>query len=170
MAYTVLEEEKTIGEGQFKMKRISVRFVIEHNKQDIDVEVTASEKDEQVCALLDRVSEPMAGVLPVYDSGNSMVMIPEMSIISISTNNRRLDVITEDGTYELRMPLYSAEKILHPGVFMRISRYEIINLTKVKRFDFSVSGFLKIEMKNGMTTWASRRFISGIRKRLKEKE
>ena len=51
---------------------------------------------------------------------------------------------------------------------MQISRYEVVNLSKVKRFDFSISGQLQIEMKNGISTWASRRFIPEIKNRLKE--
>ena len=152
------------------MKRVNVRFNQDITKQDIDVTIAASEKDEQVTSLKDRIGDPSRGTLTVYDSGTSTVKIPESAIISITTENKRLKVLTDSGVYELRMTLRDAGNQLDPQTFMQISRYEIINLTKVKRFDFSVSGFLKIEMKNGMTTWASRRFISGIRKRLKEKE
>lgn len=152
------------------MKKTNIRFEQDKNKNDIDVVFSASEEDEQVKALMDRVRDPLAGTLTIYDSACSAVTIPETDIVSISTHNKKLNVTTEDGVYELRMPLYEAMKLLHPGVFMQISRYEVVNLDKVKRFDFSIAGQLQIEMKSGMKTWASRRFISDIKKRLKEKE
>ena len=152
------------------MKKINIRFEQDKNKKDIDVVFSASEEDEQIRSLMDRVRDPLAGTLTVYDSASSAVTIPETDIVSISTHNKKLNVTTEDGVYELRMPLYEAMKLLHPGAFMQVSRYEVVNLDKVKRFDFSIAGQLQIEMKNGMKTWASRRFISDIKKRLKERE
>ena len=151
------------------MKKVSIRFEEDKSKSDIDVVFTASEEDGQIMALMDRVRDPLAGTLTVYESSSSAVKIAESDIVSISTHDKRLDIMTGDGTYELRMPLYEVVKMLHPGAFMQISRYEVINLDKVKRFDFSIAGQLKIEMKNGMSTWASRRFISEIKSRLKEK-
>ena len=152
------------------MKDINVRFEQDKSRKDIEVVFTASEEDEQLRSLMNRIRDPFAGTLTVYDSSSSAVKIPETSIVSISTHNKKLDVRTDSAAYELRMPLYEAMKLLHPDAFMQISRYEVINLNKVKRFDFSISGQLQIEMKNGTRTWASRRFISEIRKRLMEKE
>jgi DNA-binding LytR/AlgR family response regulator len=68
------------------------------------------------------------------------------------------------------MPMQDAETMLNPSWFLRISRYEIVNLRKVKYFDFSVSGSLYINLENGRETWASRRFIPAIKKRLQGKE
>lgn len=152
------------------MKKINVRFNHDTSQKDIDVVVSAAEKDDQVLALMDKIRDPLAGTLTVYDSETSTITIPESAIISISTENKRLKVLTEHGIYELRMPLRDAGQLLHPETFMQISRYEIINLDQVQRFDFSISGSLKIEMKNGTITWASRRFISEIKSRFMEKE
>ena len=150
------------------MKNVSIRFEEDKGRTDIDVVFTASEEDDQLRTLMSRVSDPLAGTLTVYDRSSSMLKIAESDIVSISTRDKRLEVRTDDNAYELRMPLYEVMKVLHPGIFMQISRYEVINLNKVKRFDFSISGQLRIEMKNGICTWASRRFIPEIKNRLKE--
>lgn len=132
--------------------------------------VAASEKDEQVTALMDRIGGPYHETLTVYDSEASAVKIPESAIISITTENKRLKVLTDSGTYELRMPLRDVGNQLDPQSFMQISRYEIINLNKVRRFDFSISGTLKIELADGTSTWAARRFITEIKNRYMGKE
>ena len=152
------------------MKRVNVRFNQDITKQDIDVTVAASEKDEQVTALMDRIGGPSHETLTVYDSEASAVKIPESAIISITTENKRLKVLTDSGTYELRMTLRDAGNQLDPQTFMQISRYEIINLSKVRRFDFSIAGTLKIELADGTSTWAARRFITEIKNRYMGKE
>ncbi len=152
------------------MKKINVRFSRENDKSDIDVIFCASEEDRQVSSLMDRVRDPLAGHITVHDHNGSSVTLNDMTVISISTENKKLKVITEDGEYELRKTLRDVEKNLDPARFLKISRYEIINLGKVRKFDFSVSGSFRIIMQNGLETWASRRLIPDIRKRLEGKE
>ena len=47
---------------------------------------------------------------------------------------------------------------------------EIVNLDKVLRYDFTLAGTLRLELTGGIETWASRRCIPVIRKRLQGKE
>ena len=148
-------------------KRVNVRFRQDTGKKDIDVLFTAAEKDNQVLSLMDRIKDPLSGTLTVKDTEGGTVVLSENHIISISSGNRKLKILAEEGTYEMKAALHDVEQWLHPLSFLRISRYEIINLEKVKKFDFSISGSLRIEMKDGMETWASRRFIPEIKTRLK---
>lgn len=148
-------------------KRVNVRFRQETGKKDIDVLFTAAEKDNDVASLMDRVKDPLSGTLNVKDSEGATVVLPEKQIVSISSGSKKLKIQADEGTYEMKAALRDVEQWLHPVSFLRISRYEIINLDKVKKFDFSISGSLRIEMKDGMETWASRRFIPEIKTRLK---
>ena len=50
-----------------------------------------------------------------------------------------------------------------------IKKFQIVNLAKVRRYDFTVAGTLRLELAGGMETWASRRCIPEIRRRLKGK-
>lgn len=152
------------------MKKVNLGFDIDKSRQDIDVTIRASEQDSQVLALMSRIREPLMEKVTVFDSTGASLQIQQSDIISISTDNKKLIVVTNEGTYGIHMPLREIEKILHPSIFLRISRYEIINLEKVKKYSFPITGSLKIEMNNGMTTWASRRFISEIKNRIKGDE
>ena len=151
------------------MKRVNVLFGADEALPGINVLFSASERDEQVEALMKRVEDPLESTLAVYDETGSPVTLPEDSIISLCADNKRLRITADDGTYWLTMTLQRAEKLLNPSTFLRISRFEIVNLAKVRRFDFSVVGELRIEMENGQESWGSRRFIPAIRKRLKER-
>lgn len=118
---------------------------------------------------MERVADPLAGILTVRDAQDATVSLPEERVITMSADNKRLRIAADDGTYWLRTSLQDAERFLNPSWFLRISRYEIVNLRKVRQFDFSVSGTLRIEMEDGTETWASRRFIPTIKQRLQRK-
>jgi DNA-binding LytR/AlgR family response regulator len=152
------------------MKRVNTRFEIEEGRRNIDVLFRASEEDEQVEALMARVTDPLSSLLTVRDGADAIVTLPEERVIMISVDNKRLRIMADDGVYWLKMPMREAETMLNPSWFLRISRYEIVNLRKVKHFDFSVGGALHINLEDGTETWASRRFIPAIKKRLQGKE
>ena len=151
------------------MKRVNVRFQTVVKREDIDILFSASEMDSQVVNLMNRVSDPLSVTWEVRDETGSYVTLSEDRIISISADRRRLRVVVDDGVYWLKMSLQDAENALNPSMFLRVSRYEIINLRKVRRFDFTVTGSLRIEMEDGTETWASRRSIPLIKERLQKK-
>lgn len=151
------------------MKRVNVRFEEQEELRDIDVLFSASEEDEQLRTLMDRVGDPFAAMWKVVDATGASVTMSEERIAYLVTDNKRLRVESEDGTYWLKATMQIAEQNLNPSAFLRISRYEIINLRKVRRFDFSNSGMLSVEMEDGTRLWASRRFIPIIRERLQKR-
>ena len=151
------------------MKKVHVTFQPDPAAEDISIVFSASERDADVEALMSRITDPLSGTVTVSDPRGALVILCEDDIITISVNNKKLRVTAEDGEYELKTSLQEIISVLNPLHFLRISRYEIINLAKVKRFDFSISGQLRIEMVNNSQTWASRRYISIIRNRLKQR-
>ena len=152
------------------MKRVNVRFEKDKGRQDIDVLFTASEVDSQVAVLMNRVADPLSTTWEAQDSEGASVTLLEDSILTISADNKRLRITADDGVYWLRMTLQDVEKALNPSMFLRVSRYEIVNLHKVKRFDFTITGTLRVEMEDGTDTWASRRFIPVIKERLQKRD
>ena len=152
------------------MKRVNVRCEKEAGRQDIDVLFTASHVDNQVATLMNRVADPLSATWEVRDSEGSAVTLQEDSIATISIDSKRLRIVADDGVYWLKMTLQDAEKALNPSMFLRVSRYEIVNLHKVKRFDFTITGTLRVEMEDGTDTWASRRFIPMIKERLQKRD
>ena len=57
-----------------------------------------------------------------------------------------------------------AEEKLSGRKFVRISNSEIINLNKTANFDLSFVGTIQVKLKNGDTTFVSRRYVSEIKK------
>ena len=145
------------------MKRITIRFEQDSSLGDIEVTVRANGRDAQVEGLIEslKIKEPKK--LTVLDRGNCASVIDESDIIIAAADGKQVRIVTDSGIYMAKQSLQSFEQLLSP-------RFEIVNLKKVKRYDFTIVGTLRIEFDNGMETWASRRYIPQIRARLSGEE
>ncbi len=153
------------------MKKISVRFEEDKGLDGIEVIVrAASRQDEDVQKLMETVSDRSGHNLEVFDSSGTRCLVDENDIIYVSSNGKQVHIVTSLGFYFVRQRLHNVEELLSSSCFLRISRFEIINLRKVSKYDFTLGGSFRIEFENGMETWASRRYISAVKKRLMEEE
>ena len=147
------------------MKRINVTFVPDPGTEQIDVTVRAPGLDGEVEALIRRI-EGRRDVIAVTDSDGAQQIIETGELVSVSVHGKHLLFVTENERFLSRQSLQNIEEELDDR-FVRISRYELVNIEKVRKFDFTLSGTLRLELTGGMETWASRRCIPLIRKRLK---
>ncbi len=152
------------------MKRIELRFEPDPALDHIEVLIRASEDDGQVASLRRLLSDPPADTLAVYDGHDNLRLVAAEDVVLISADGRVVRVVTESGRYYMKQSMRTLEDTLDAHRFVRISRYEIVNLAKVVSFDFTLAGTLRLELRGGMETWASRRCIPAIRRRLLGKE
>lgn len=151
------------------MKKINVFFECDKTKNDIDIVVRASERDARVEALIESFTACETNKLTLLDSANCPCVVDEKDIIFVTADSKQSSVTTTGGVYRAKQSLQSIEKILSRS-FLRVSRFEIINLKMVQKYDFTIGGTLRIEFKNGMETWASRRYIPQIKELLSGEE
>lgn len=151
------------------MKKINVRFERDDSRKDIDIVIYADRQDEQVCALLESLSRSESEKLTVLDRDNCTCVIGEDEIVFVSADGKNVRITATSGVYRAKQSLQSIEELLSRK-FLRVSRFELINLSMVRKYDFTIGGTLRIEFDNGMETWASRRYISLIKQRLSGEE
>jgi len=149
------------------MRRVVTRFERDEGCSDIEVTFVAAEEDDQVKALMERVRDPLSSMWEVRDASGASHVVEEGHIVCVATDRGRLRVTTSEGTFWMGMPLQEAERLLNPSTFMRISRYEVVNLLRVRSFEFTPTGAVRVLMDDGSQTWVSRRFVPAIRARLK---
>ena len=151
------------------MKKINVRFEPDNTLDGIDIVIRAGERDAQVGALIDSLTRNGTVRLTAFDKDSCMTVIDEKDIVFISADGKNVRIVTVRGVFRAKQSLQSIEELLS-GIFLRVSRFEIINLNKVRKYDFTLGGTLRIEFDNGMETWASRRYIPLIKERLSREE
>lgn len=151
------------------MKKIHIRFEQDQTLDTVDIVIRAASHDAQVDALMESLAQRDHVRLTVLNQDNCPTVIDEKEIVVISADGKNIRIVTLHDVFRAKQSLQSVETILS-GNFLRVSRFEIINLKMVCKYDFTLVGTLRIEFKNGMETWASRRYIPIIKKRLSGEE
>lgn len=152
------------------MKKVRLRFEKDESIEHIDIAVRAAARDDQVEELMKQFAPEGPRQFTVLDQYGVSCVINEKDIISVQSDGKNVRVITAQEMYRVRQTLQNTEEILNENDFLRISRFEIINLTKVHKYDFTIVGMLRVELEGGMETWASRRYIPLIRKKISREE
>lgn len=151
------------------MKRINILFEPDATSDQINIIVRASEMDSQVSQIIEMLNDSRIERFTVLDSNKCPCVINESDIIFISAEGKQMRIVSVSGVFTAKQTLQTFEQLLGKS-FLRISRFEIINLRKVRKYDFTIIGTLRIEFENGMETWASRRYIPLIKERLSREE
>lgn len=148
------------------LKKVHIRFEQDASLDHIDVVIRAPDQDDSVTDLINRISARPPDMLTAYDENGNVRKLDQKKIVLASVNGKVVDLITDDGIWHIRQTLQNLVDNLDKQRFVRISRYEIVNVEKILKYDFTVAGTLRIELTGGMETWASRRCIPAIRRRL----
>ena len=151
------------------MKKINVRFEQDKTVDSIEIVIRANERDAQITDLMERLAQRESFRLIALDKNECPGVIDEKDIVFLSADGKNVRIVTINGIYRARQSLRSFEETLS-RTFLRVSRFEIISLKMVRKYDFTIGGTLRIEFENGMETWASRRYIPLIKERLSQEE
>ena len=151
------------------MKKLKVRFERDKTLSDIEIVVRADNESDQVREIIESLTQREPETLTLLDKTGQTCVVEEGDIVLLSADGKHVSVTAKSGIYSAKQSLQKVEQILG-GDFLRVSRFEIINLKMVSKYDFTIGGTLRIEFKNGMETWASRRYIPLIREKLSGEE
>lgn len=87
-------------------------------------------------------------------------------IVQFVVVDKQVNAITiNNNALKLDQRLYQIEEIVG-STFTRISKSEIINLDYIDYLKLEPNGMVELMMKNGNTTYASRRYLNTIKERL----
>ena len=120
---------------------------------------------ENIIYAIERCVEDEVPKVTAY-SGETMVLLNQRDISRIYTQNSKLVICTGDGTYESKLTLKDLEDVLDENIFVRISRFEIVNLRKISAFDLSIAGTIKVFFEDKSETWVARRYVKTIQQKL----
>ena len=152
------------------MKKINIRFEQDKTLDEIDIIIRADKKDNDIESLIGQLTQNMPQKLTVLDRSDCPCVIDESEIITVTSDGKQVRVMTAQGVFTAKQTLQHVEGILSSRLFLRISRFEVVNLAKIRKYDFTIGGTLRIEFEGGMETWASRRYIPLIKEKLAQEE
>ena len=147
---------------------LDIKLIIDKDCKKLNVVITNNERNDDVEGVISAIqayANKKIPMVPAYFK-DSVVMLPQRQIFRIFITNRRVVVETAQRTYEVKKSLRELEEMLDKDRFVRISQSEILNLRKVKSFDFSAVGTIGVELENGESTWVARRRVRDVKKAL----
>lgn len=124
--------------------------------------VLTAELTDEVSGLLKKLGTAMPGNIVGFEGDVATILNPA-EIVRVFSENQKVYAQTQTAQFLLRMRLYEVEALLDSRQFVRISNSEIVNLGKVENLDLSMTGTICVKLKNGLTTYASRRYVSKIK-------
>ena len=133
--------------------------VILNSEREDEVIVYAKEKNSLVNSIEDLVNG--ADNYFTVQNERGIKRITEKEAYCFYIEDKKVYALTEKEKLLLKMRLYSIEEKLSED-FIKINQSTVINIKKIQRFDVSVTGTLKVIMKNGYTDYVSRRRIKNV--------
>lgn len=74
------------------------------------------------------------------------------------------ELVDDSERYQLTQPIYQLAEILPTNLFLRVSQSEIIRIAFIKDFSLTKAGMYQVNLRDGSTTFASRRYTQKLRK------
>lgn len=148
--------------------RCMVRIELDASCETPEVVIRTNKETELVEKLVSAVRRCIKSDVPriAVSDGNATALLNQEDILRVYTEPRKLMVCTDGRKYEARCSLKEMEKTLDPEFFVRISRFELINMERVSGFDVSLAGTIQVNFDDGSSTWVARRYVSAIEQKL----
>ena len=148
---------------------VDINIIIDENYKEPKVDIFTKAKTEQVENIINAIENVSRNSYPpvLVNSEGKFNYISQRDIYRIRTEGREIILDTVDESYIVRGPISRFDEELDSERFFRISQSEIINLYKVKSFDFNLKGTVSVELDNGQISWVARRIVKLLRDKLK---
>ncbi|WP_394862598.1 LytTR family DNA-binding domain-containing protein [Paraclostridium bifermentans] len=139
---------------------------IDKRYEEIQVILRSNEMNDETIEILEKLKTTKNKYI-LGKSDKKVYIVDVKDIFFFYSENQKVFVETEDFRYEVDERLYEIEDNFKNTSFIRVSKFSIVNLKKVKNIDMSFSGNLTINFINGKKESISRRYISKIKDYLK---
>ncbi|WP_051688666.1 LytTR family DNA-binding domain-containing protein [Butyrivibrio sp. AE2032] len=151
---------------------VDIEVVLDEKYIDPKVTIKTRENTRQVENIIYAIENASDSDFPQIAAyqDSKLIFVSQKDIVRAYVEGRKVMLQTEDDLYTVKKSLAGLESDLNELRFLRISQSEIINLYKVKCFDFNAVGTVGVEFDCGVKTWASRSRVKDIKAKIKANE
>ena len=135
---------------------------------EIEIHVCKNMNDSEVKNTLETLHTVFDKTIKAVDERGNVCTVTPSEVISFYAEGQKVFALKDDGKYSIPFKLYELEEEFEKLFFVRISKSELVNVKKIKSLDLSLTGTIKVIMKNGYETYTSRRNVTRLKNILKE--
>lgn len=135
---------------------------------EIEIHVCKNINDSEVNNTLETLHAVFDKAIKAVDERGNVCTVKPSEVISFFAEGQKVFALKDDGKYSVSFKLYELEEEYEKLFFIRISKSELVNVKKIKSLDLSLTGTIKVIMKNGYETYTSRRNVTRLKNILKE--
>ena len=146
---------------------MKIKTDINEKYNEIELHVCNHELSEEVKSISGELHLLYDKKLSGMDEKGNRRMLRPVEIFSFYSEGQRVIALSETERFTVQSKLYELEEELEKSHFIRISKSEIVNFRKIRELDMSVTGTIRLIMKNGYETYASRRNVAKLKEKLK---
>lgn len=141
---------------------MKLEIKLDPDVQERKIIIVTNAVDGEIEDLMKRIAQERPQILAGFD-GDTVTLLEQGEIIRIYASGGKVFAVTASGEYTMRLRLYELESRLDQSRFVRISNSEIVNLRRVKGFDLSYTGTIRVALSSGDTAFVSRRYMGKIK-------
>lgn len=144
---------------------MKINFELDDKCTELKILVSKNVMDEEVQDVMNKLSVENVKKIMGYRE-KEIYPIDINDIYRLYSQNNKVVAVLNKEEFEIKHKLYELEEMLDENIMTRISNSEFINVSKVSKFDLSISGTIKVILNNGDSAFVSRRYVSKIKKNL----
>ena len=94
-----------------------------------------------------------------------IVKINVNDVVCFISENNKVFALINDKKYQIRQRLYQIEE-MNLNAFIKLTQSCLANKNKIKKFESTIGGALKVIFKNGYIDYISRRELKNVKQRM----
>ncbi|KEI02552.1 response regulator, LytTR family protein [Clostridium botulinum] len=145
---------------------MKINIEIEPLCNEIEVKIITPEMNEEVQSILKNLKERKYKQHIVGIKNERIYLLNQNDIYYFYSENKKVFASLKAEDYEVKQKLYELEEELQGTSFIRVSKSVIANMNKVLNLEMFFNGSMCINLINGKKEYASRKFVSRIKKYL----
>lgn len=144
---------------------MKVEIVVKPDLKEPHIVVYTNEVTGEIQHMVEKISNTQSKIL-TGTKDKKIFLIENEEIYCFYSENQKIYAKTDKGNLWVKQKLYELEEMFEGSSFVRISNSCIVNVNKIRNLELSCSGTIEIAFKNGEKEFASRRYVSKIKKYL----
>lgn len=137
-------------------------LIIDKEKEE-SIIIRAHEKTELINQIEELLKMSECKVIGYYE--DEIIPVNFNEVFAIYTRDSKVYINVNNKDYLIKERLYQIEEMLDT-LFVKINQGCIVNIKKILKFENSITGSIKVILKNGFSDYISRRELKNVKRRI----